>query len=883
MFNKKKKSYTLTDIEKLFTFIPSIFILILAILLIIISFFILDFKQKRDVDLIQQKQILNYEFEKKDQLYDFSNEVEKKVNKELSYVKASLREIIFKTKGYLDAKLNNQLSLDELIGYINAFEKEEGVKFVLFDKEELNISYGKEMILHLQQVMFNHTNNDKFQKLTLQYISSQGTNNLQYWKYDLQKNLILSFFDKVEINQKEYFIGVFSSINNIKQLTKEIIINSIKQIKPQVDYDIWFYDSNTRNTFNFNKQHEFINSENILKSTNKKVKKYELLNYYTKNDDENRAYSKHVYLYSKYAYFIGIDYDYSSHVLKQNDAKVNEIIKEYRSLLFKILSFIIMLTAVLILFSYVFSNFIKSIFGKYNKELQLKTDSLEHWKKRFELAIIASNDGLWDIDFKADKIYFSQKWLSMFGYEKGELNCFSDWFNLIHKEDKQEVQMKFDKIFAGVDDSFMGEYRLKTKENGYKWVFARGKIFKEEQSDSKRMLMMSMDIDKNKKMIKELSDVELLVEDGRIVICKLVNDEKLSVKYVSNSIKTFGYSKKEFEAQNIYFMDIIVKEDQDELKAAINAALSKELKSFSKVFRITNTGGQIRWMFLRAILLKDDFGNVNEFYCYVHDITKIKVSEEELKIKVKDEVNKNRKKDRLLIQQSKLASMGEMLGNIAHQWRQPLNTVNLILHFLRDNYQNENFTKDKLEKYINKSKTQIDYMSQTIDDFRKFYKPSKTPNEFNITTAIKDVLKISKEQFEHDEITVDLQSQDVIITNYENELKQGLLNILNNAKDAIIKKREKEEYNAFVKIKVSKKQNVVKVIIHNNGEQIDADIIDRIFEPYFTTKFETQGTGIGLYMTKTIIETNMKGKIKVANCKNGVKFKITLPLKTILK
>ena len=223
-----------------------------------------------------------------------------------------------------------------------------------------------------------------------------------------------------------------------------------------------------------------------------------------------------------------------------------------------------------------------------------------------------------------------------------------------------------------------------------------------------------------------------------------------------------------------------------------------------------------------------------------------------------------------------------MLGNIAHQWRQPLNAVNLILHFLRDNYQNENFTKDKLEKYINKSKTQIDYMSQTIDDFRNFYKPSKTANEFNITNAIEDVLKISKEQFSHDDIRVILQADDVVITNYENELKQSLLNILNNAKDAIIKKREKEEYNAQVKIKIIKKTNSARIIIQNNGGQIEDDVIERIFEPYFTTKFETQGTGIGLYMTKTIIETNMKGKIKVENVKDGVRFEIKLPLEMAL-
>ncbi|RDX33939.1 PAS domain-containing sensor histidine kinase, partial [Arcobacter sp. HD9-500m-PIT-SAG02] len=418
---------------------------------------------------------------------------------------------------------------------------------------------------------------------------------------------------------------------------------------------------------------------------------------------------------------------------------------------------------------------------------------------------------------------------------------------------------------------------------GYKWVFARGKIFTEENSDYQRMLMMSMDIDKNKKMMKELSDVELLVEDGRIVIFKCNNDNNLSVNTISNSIKTYGYSKKEFELNNLSFMDIIYEDDRNLLKVAIKAAILKELKSFSQVFRIINTGDKIRWVFLRAILLKDDFANVTQLYGYVHDITKIKVSEEELKVRVENEVKENIKKDRLLIQQSKLASMGEMLGNIAHQWRQPLNTVNLILHFLRDNYQNENFTKEKLEKYINKSKTQIDYMSQTIDDFRNFYKPSKTVNKFNIQTAISDILKISKEQLEHDNIRVTFESSEIFITNYENELKQSLLNIIHNARDAIYIKREIKPFDACITIKVTLEDKFVQIVLSNNGGVMEEDIMQRVFEPYFTTKFETQGTGIGLYMTKTIIETNMKGNIKVENIEDGVSFEILLPFETFLK
>jgi|GEM_PF-604448 len=882
MFNKKKKTYTLHDIEKLFTYIPAIFILFLAFLLLVISYFILDSKQTRDIDLIQQKQILNYEFDKKDTLYKFVDSVESKVEEELLSVKEHLSEVVYKTIGHINAKYNKKLNLGLTKLYLKKVQDTENIKFVIFEKNNLNIVYGHESILNLQKVMFNQPKSTKFKGLTLKYISSQGKSNFEYWKYDLQKNLILSFFDTFFINEKEYFIGAFSTINNIKQITKQYTKDAINKISKDLNYHIWFYNSNTKTVFNFYNNGRRLAIKRILKKNNPDNRNYKILQYYESRDDENQEFNKYVYFYFKYSYYVSINYD-GQNALDVKKDEVNKIKNDYDRLLIRTTFLIILITAILIFFSFAFSTFIKKIFGKYNLELSRKTTSLEHWKKRFELAIIASNDGLWDIDLSADKIYFSSQWLKMFGYEKDELNNFSDWFNLIHKEDKNQVEEKFEKIFSGLEDSFTGEYRLKTKKNGYKWVFARGKIFTQENTGSQRMLMMSMDIDKNKKMMKELLDMELLVEDGKIVIFKCNNDKKLSIKSISNSIKTYGYAKKEFESNNLNFMDIIYEEDKTLLYVAIKAAILKELKSFSQVFRVVNTGGEIRWVFLRAILLKDDFSKVTQFYGYFHDITKIKVSEEELKIRVENEVNENIKKDRLLIQQSKLAAMGEMLGNIAHQWRQPLNTVNLIIHFLRDNYQNENFTKEKLEKYINKSKTQIDYMSQTIDDFRNFYKPSKTVVEFEIKNAIKDVLKISKEQLTQNEIEVILYLDDISIINYENELKQSLLIIINNAKDAILKKKEKENFDGKIEIKVSKETKFAKITITNNGDLIAEEIMERIFEPYFTTKFETQGTGIGLYMTRTIIETNMMGKIKVENIKQGVVFEITLPLETIMK
>ncbi|MGB1227759.1 MAG: PAS domain-containing protein, partial [Poseidonibacter sp.] len=120
--------------------------------------------------------------------------------------------------------------------------------------------------------------------------------------------------------------------------------------------------------------------------------------------------------------------------------------EQYHSFFITITIYIVLFSLVLIIASLLFANFAKNILDRYNKELQIKTDSLTHWKNRFELAIIASNDGLWDIDFDSDKIYFSNKWLEISGYEEGEIISFSNWFNLIHKDDKDEVKQLFDQI-----------------------------------------------------------------------------------------------------------------------------------------------------------------------------------------------------------------------------------------------------------------------------------------------------------------------------------------------------------------------------------------------------------------------------------------------------
>ena len=234
-----------------------------------------------------------------------------------------------------------------------------------------------------------------------------------------------------------------------------------------------------------------------------------------------------------------------------------------------------------------------------------------------------------------------------------------------------------------------------------------------------------------------------------------------------------------------------------------------------------------------------------------------------------------KEKEGLLFQQSKLALMGEMMSAIAHQWRQPLNAIaalniktETVLEF------NETITPKQYEPISQGIENQLNYMSKTIDDFRDFFIPNKRKVNFSLTKSINKVYDLLQPQFKNHDIQVSIESENIIVNGYQNEFMQVIINILNNAKDAILSKQRKKKY---IKIKVSKeKEKNALIIISDNGGGIKNEIIEKIFDPYFTTKFKSQGTGIGLYMSKMIIEKSMLGKLDVENSKEGAIFKILI-------
>ncbi len=265
----------------------------------------------------------------------------------------------------------------------------------------------------------------------------------------------------------------------------------------------------------------------------------------------------------------------------------------------------------------------------------------------------------------------------------------------------------------------------------------------------------------------------------------------------------------------------------------------------------------------------------------LEDISGLKRAEEELRqlndtleLRVKAEVAKNREKDLMLIHQSRLAAMGEMIGNIAHQWRQPLNALSLLFDNVRDAYAYNDLDRAYMDESAVKGQQLIQKMSTTIDDFRQFFTPNRAKALFSLADSVREAISVADAGFVNNHIAIELRvDEDAAARGFPNEYAQVVMNLLGNAKDAILDRRIA---HGKVEIVVGRDREHGYVTVRDNGGGIADEILGKIFDPYFTTR--EKGTGIGLYMSKMIVETNMNGRIEARNIDCGAEFVIVTPL-----
>jgi signal transduction histidine kinase len=248
--------------------------------------------------------------------------------------------------------------------------------------------------------------------------------------------------------------------------------------------------------------------------------------------------------------------------------------------------------------------------------------------------------------------------------------------------------------------------------------------------------------------------------------------------------------------------------------------------------------------------------------------------QEELNKKLNEEIEKNRKKEEIMIAQSRHAAMGEMIGMIAHQWRQPLQIINMNVNNTLADIDFEEITMENLQVNSKSILTQTEHLTKTIDDFKNFFSPNQKKEDIPILSVIEEANSIIGPSLINSSIVLNIScSSDIKASIYKRELVQVILNLINNSKHAISNNIE----NRHIDIEVSKEDNWILLKVSDNGSGISDENIGKIFEPYFTTKGVSSGTGLGLYISKTIIETHFNGAIKAYNIDGGACFEIKIP------
>ena len=245
-----------------------------------------------------------------------------------------------------------------------------------------------------------------------------------------------------------------------------------------------------------------------------------------------------------------------------------------------------------------------------------------------------------------------------------------------------------------------------------------------------------------------------------------------------------------------------------------------------------------------------------------------------LKNKIALEIKKSKEKDNMIFHQNKLIAMGEMIENIAHQWKQPLHELNCNIILMDEELKKLKLKNNSIDEYLDNIENLTVYMSSTINDFKKFYSKEKKLEKFDLLTIVDNTLTILKQSFQQENILVEVNCTEyVIIENYANEFQQVILAILNNSREAF---KNKDINQKYIKIDIKESKDKILILIEDNAGGIKKEIIDKVFDQHFTTKKVSLGSGLGLYVSKMIIENSIKGKIEVESIENKSIFTIIL-------
>jgi len=352
-------------------------------------------------------------------------------------------------------------------------------------------------------------------------------------------------------------------------------------------------------------------------------------------------------------------------------------------------------------------------------------------------------------------------------------------------------------------------------------------------------------------------------------------------KYNFSNLKISGTTEFDYE------LKIMVRDDYKELISAINKSIDlislEEKNNITKKWTSVKYEQSFDFTVVRNVFILAFFIGLYFFYKQVL----LKNYNKKLELKIQEEVQKNREKDMQMLQQSRMAQMGELISMIAHQWRQPLNSIaatvlNVQTHIELNKFNiKEEKSRVKLSNFTNAEFNNIDLylssLSETLDDFRNFYKPNKKAECMNINKPIQTALTIIKSSLQSNNVKlIEKYNSKLETMLFKNELTQVFLNLIENSQDSF---KENSTSHPIISIETKDVKGGIYIEFKDNAANIDEGILDKLFDPYFSTKSDKKGSGLGLYMSKIIIEEHHKGTISTKNYDEGVGFIIFIPKK----
>ncbi len=534
---------------------------------------------------------------------------------------------------------------------------------------------------------------------------------------------------------------------------------------------------------------------------------------------------------------------------------------------------------------------------------------LEMQKERYAQAIEGAQIGLWDWNLENNTIHFEPRWKEMLGYRDDELlNSFETWQERVHPEDLPSALQAIQDNIEGRTPFYDCTHRLRHKDGHWVWIEDKGKTFFNQDGKAIRMVGVHNDISllkeseikiqlhalrsealmKLPKLNETLDEVSFLqsgleeietLTHSPISFVHFINDNEQSIELVTWSKNTLSHychalynthypvNDAGIWADALRERRVIVvndyashtqKQGLPHGHASLSRFISLPIIEENKVVMLCGIGNK------PSIYTDEDIQTL-QLFC--NEIWRL--------VQHKRNLAKLKHTQELLIAQSRNAAMGEMVSMIAHQWRQPISVIGMCANNMLLDMELETMNAQEFQKQLRDILFQTEHLSATIDDFRNFFRPDKNKESVRVQSILEDALKLMQKSFDNNLIYVSCSfKSETALMLYSRELMQVFLNIFKNAKEAFDNRYLAE---CFIHVNLYETKESVIASICDNAGGIQESVIEKIFEPYFSTKNEKNGTGLGLYMSKIIVEKHLLGELRAYNSAEGACFEVILP------